>query len=225
MNVEQRLIDALRAADTTEPSPDLFSRVVHSIEEDRAHRRRVIRSTCASAATIAVLVIVGFLGLIDGPHGRQVRLPVIELVETAALVALIAVLGPAIRRFGRGYANDLWPATPETATVLLRLLDLAYLLVFSGYILLSAELGFGTSGVLVAEQLRDAGSRIAGLVLMMGLLHAITIMALPVVALVSNSTRVGQKLPKWLTVILLLVGIGVGTQVLLSLVGALVGMS
>jgi hypothetical protein len=195
MNVEHRLVHALRAADRVAPSGDLFGRVVHSIEEDRAHRRRFIMSAVASFATVTVLVRAGFLALVDGPDGRQIRLPVIELIETVALVMLIAVLGPAIRRLGRGYANDLWPTTPATATALLRLLGLAYLLFFTGYILLSSELDFETSGVLVAEQVHEAGYRIGGLVLAMGLLHAATIMVLPIVALVSNSTRVSRELP------------------------------
>lgn len=225
MKVEERLANALRVADQVEPSPDLWSRVLHSIEEDRAHRHRVVVSTIAAIATLAGLLLVGVLGLTDDPFGRQVRLPLMELIETVALVALVLVLGPAIRRFGRGYASDLWPATPATATALLRLLDVAYLLVFGGFILLTVELDFGPSGVLVAEQVQAAGERLGGLLLVMGLLHAVTIMVLPVVALVSNSTRVGRALPKWLVVILVLVAIVVGGQLLISLLGVLVGMA
>jgi hypothetical protein len=225
MKVEERLANALRVADQVEPSPDLWSRVLHSIEEDRAHRHRVVVSTIAAIATLAGLLLVGVLGLTDDPFGRQVRLPLMELIETVALVALVLVLGPAIRRFGRGYASDLWPATPATATALLRLLDVAYLLVFGGFILLTVELDFGPSGELVAEQVQAAGERLGGLLLVMGLLHAVTIMVLPVVALVSNSTRVGRALPKWLVVILVLVAIVVGGQLLISLLGVLVGMA
>jgi hypothetical protein len=225
MKVEERLANALRVADQVEPSPDLWSRVLHSIEEDRAHRHRVVVSMIAAIATLAGLLLVGVLGLTDDPFGRQVRLPLMELIETVALVALVLVLGPAIRRFGRGYASDLWPATPATATALLRLLDVAYLLVFGGFILLTVELDFGPSGELVAEQVQAAGERLGGLLLVMGLLHAVTIMVLPVVALVSNSTRVGRALPKWLVVILVLVAIVVGGQLLISLLGVLVGMA
>lgn len=225
MNVEQRLVDAFRAADRVAPSGDLFVRVVHSIEEDQAHRRRVIVSTVASCAAVAVLVIVAFLALTDGPGGQQIRLPVIELIEAAALVMLIAVLGPAIRRFGRGYANDLWPQTPATATALLQLLDMAYLLVFTGYILLTSEFDFDSSGVVVAEQVRNALARVGGLVLMMGLLHAVTIMALPVIALISNSTRVGRQLPRWLHLIIALAGIALGGFVLIALMGVVAGES
>lgn len=225
MNVEERLVSALRAADQVEPSPDLWSRVVHSIEEDRAHRRRVVTSCLAALAAVAGLLVVGALALTDGPFGRQVRLPAMELIETVALVLLVAVLGPAIQRFGRGYAEDLWPASPATATALLRLLDVAYLLVFGGFILLTVELDFGPSGVLAAEQVQSAGERLGGLVLIMGLLHAATIIVLPVVALVSNSTRAGRALPRWLVIVLAFVGIGLGLQVLMSLLGLLAGLS
>jgi hypothetical protein len=76
MNVEQRLVDALRTADQVEPSSDLWSRVVHSIEEDQAHRRRVWTSAAITIATVTILVGVGWLGLTDGPDGRYVRRPV-----------------------------------------------------------------------------------------------------------------------------------------------------
>ena len=222
MSVEQRLVDALRTTDRIEPSPDLWTRVVHSIEEDRAHRRRVAASTAITVAIATVLVVGGPLNVIETPAGRQVRLPAMELIETMALVALVIVLGPAIRRFGRGYAQDLWPTTPNTPTALLRLLDVAYLLVFSGYILLTTDLGFGRSTIDVAQQIEDLCWRVGGLVLTMGLLHAATIMALPAVAMISNSTRVGRSLPRWLVVMLALIAIPVGLFAVQLVIGLLV---
>jgi hypothetical protein len=222
MSVEQRLVEALRATDRIEPSADLWTRVVHSIEEDRAHRRRVVASAAITAAIAAVLVATGSLNVVDTPAGRQVRLPAMELSETMALVALVMVLGPAIRRFGRGYAHDLWRSTPDTPTALLRLLDVAYLLVFGGYILLTANFGFGRSTIDIAQQIEDLCWRAGGLVLTMGLLHAATIMALPVVALISNSTRVGRSLPRWLVVTLVLIGIPFGLFVVQSVVGLVI---
>ncbi len=221
MNVEQRLVNALRAADRVEPSPDLWSRVVHSIEEDQAHRRRVVTSLAVTVAVMTGLVVVGMLNIIDTPSGRQVRVPAMELIETIALVSLVAVLGPAIRRFGRGYADDLWPTTPTMPSSLLRLLDVAYLLVFGGYILLTTHFDFGRSTIGVAQQVEELFQRVGGLVLTMGLLHAATIMVLPLIALVSNSTRVGRKLPRWVVVILVLAGLGVGVLGLQALVGGI----
>jgi hypothetical protein len=221
VNVEQRLVNALRAGDRIEPSPDLWSRVVHSIEEDQAHRRRVITSFAVTIAVVAGLVVVGLLNVIDTPSGRQVRIPAMELIETFALIALVAVLGPAIRRFGRGYAHDLWRTTPDTPTALLRLLDVAYLLIFGGYILLTTYFDFAPSTTAVAEQVEDLFRRVGGLVLTMGLLHAVTIMILPLIALVSNSTRVGRKLPRWVVALLVLMAVGAGFVGFWILVGGI----
>jgi hypothetical protein len=238
MNVEQRLVNALRAGDQVEPSPDLWTRVLHSIEEDQAHRRRVLTSTAAAIGTLVALFVVGVVGLTDGPLGRFVRLPVMELIETIALVAVVAVLGPAIRRFGRGYAADLWPVTPVTATALLRLLDVAYVLIFGGFILMTVDFDFASSNVPASEcllsavdchtvqaQIEDACIRLGGLVLVMGILHAVTIIVLPVVALVSNSTRVGRALPRWLVVLLAIATVPILLQTLLALIGLLAGAS
>ncbi len=236
MSTEQRLADALRLADRVEPSADLWSRVVHSIEEDRAHRRRVVTGVVVTTASALVLSLVAVLGSTTGPLGRYVRPPVLELVETIALVVLIAVLGPAIRRFGRGYATDLWPASPSTATALLRLLDLAYLLVFAGYVLITFAPGLvgDRSAATICftpdidchvwgDQLQDAAVRIGGLLLLMGVMHGATIIVLPVVALVSNSTRVGRALPRWLFVGLVVAGVVGGTQLAGVLVGLVLG--
>jgi hypothetical protein len=238
MNVEQRLVDALRTGDHVEASPDLWTRVVHSIEEDRAHRRRVATSTAAVVGTVLALAIVGLVGLTDGPLGRFVRLPVMEFIETVALVALVAALGPAIRRFGRGYAADLWPVTPATAAALLRLLDVAYVLICGGFILMTVDFDFDSSSLPAANcafttvechtvqtQIQDACIRLGGLVLVMGILHAITIIVLPVVALISNSTRVGRALPRWLVILLTLAIIPIALQALLALIGLVAGAS
>lgn len=235
MNVEQRLVDALRSADRVEPSGDLWSRVVHSIEEDRAHRRRVWTATAVTAATMAVLTIVGVVGLTETPAGRIVRPAVMELIETVALVVLVVVLGPAIRRFGRGYAGDLWPATPPTAHTLVRLLDVAYVLVFAGFILTTMQLDIALPALgeclapaecqTLGSQIEDVTRRIGGLVLVMGLLHGLTIAVLPVIALVSNSTRTGRRLPKWLAVVLGIAGGAAGLFLLMAMFGALVGVA
>lgn len=215
MNVEQRLQRALRVMDPVEPSPDLWSRVVHSIEEDRIHRRRVRRTILGVVAVSSVLLVVAALSLTDTPTGTKVDPATLELVETIALVCLVVTIGPAIRRFGRGYAHDLWCTTPGLPSSLLRLLDVAYALVFSGYILLTASLDVDRSAILVGEQLEGLGARVGGLLLTMGLLHATTIMALPLMALISNSTRVGRSLPRWVVGLLVLIGIAVGSAAVL----------
>ncbi len=224
MSVEQRVVAALRQAEQLEPSPDLWSRVVHSIDEDRQHRRRVRSAVAAVAGTALVLVAIAALSMRDGPLGRFVHRPTLELLEAGTLVGLAVVLGPAIRRFGRGYAADLWPPASHTPAALLRLLDLAYYLVLSGYVLLTTELEFGAPGTsdLLAGQIQEAFARVGGLLLIVGLLHATTLMALPVVALIDNSTRTGRALPRWIVIGLVLVGVGGALLVIPNLIGLIV---
>jgi hypothetical protein len=206
MNVEQRLMQAFDAADRVEPSADLWSRVVHSIEEDREHRRRVVRTATAAVAALAALVAAGALAIQDSPGTRQgfVHRPTMEVLETIGLLALLLTLGPAIRRFGRGYANDLWPTGSVTPVALLRLMDVALYLVGIGYILLSAEFEFTTvfTSDRLAEQLAGASIRAGGLLLALGVLHAQALFALPMIALIDNSTRMAKRLPRWLILLL-----------------------
>ncbi|MGB5755301.1 MAG: hypothetical protein WBM50_00170, partial [Acidimicrobiales bacterium] len=101
MNIEQRLAVALRKTATVEPSPDLWSRVVHSIEEDRNHRRRVLETGAAIGGITLLLLAVGAAFMVEGAVGPYVRRPVMEVLEAVALGAMAVALGPAIRRFGR----------------------------------------------------------------------------------------------------------------------------
>jgi hypothetical protein len=192
--------------------------VVHSIEEDGRHRRLVWRVVVSIA--LVALVLGGFAALnvesVQLDIGRRYRIQwqVLELAEFVALATLVAALGPAIRRFGRGYVEDIYGAGRRTGSLLLSLLDVAYYLVFTGYILLTARFSAPLEYVLyaVGDQIEEAMARIAGLLLVMGLLHAATLMAMPLIGLVFNSTRTGHKLPRWVTVLLVLAGIAVAWE-------------
>ncbi len=224
MTAEQRLSAALRTMDEYEPSPDLWSRVLYSIEEDTQHRRRLWRTTLSIVAVLAAVIVVAWLASAPHPvNGRRViDWRILEAVEAVVLVTAIAALGPAIRRFGRGYVDELFVTSDTVASHLLRLLDVAYYLVFAGYVLLSAVFEPPRSYLTerIGDQVWEALARIAGLLLAMGLLHAITFMALPLIALVFNSTRAGVRLPRWVVFILLLAALPTSLFVLLAILGA-----
>ncbi len=213
MNVEQRLIEVFQTSAHADPTPDLFSRVVHSIEEDRRHRRRVVASAVAALVTCATVLVVGAMAMQDSPGTQQgyVHRSTMELLEWVVLIVLLLTLGPAIRRFGRGYVGDLWPRGSAVPQALLRLMDLAFYLVGVGYVLISAQFEFGPE--LTAErlsgQLSEASFRIAGLLLALGLLHAATLFVLPAVALIDNSTRRGMSPPRWAMLGLVAVGVSI----------------
>ena len=71
------------------------------------------------------------------------------------------------------------------------------------------------------DQVEDALIRVGGLLLTMGVMHGLTLVALPLVALVFNSTRAGRKLPRWLTVVLVVVGILIAVEALGAALGLL----
>ena len=190
MNVEQLLRDTLHRADTYKVSPDLFARVQRSIEEDRAHRRRVrtaVASTVAGVLSVAVY-LAALAEVVDG----RVTWPwwALEALTTAILITLIVVLGPLIRRFGRIFAASVFTAHPTTARHFLRVLDVAYYLVFTAYVLIETQIvpseeWLGPSGN--AVHLQWLAGRIGGMLMMMGILHAVTIALLPVLGVVFSS--------------------------------------
>lgn len=190
MTVEQLLTEALQGADDFVPSPDLFAKVRRSIDEDAAHRRRVRRALTWAAAALAVAVawVAAFLDIREG----TATMPwwAVEVLTVAILVVLVVVLGPVIRRFGQALALEVFRSNRETSERFLALLDIAYYLVFSAFIVMTTNFSAQTDweGTL-AGQLGGDGElfRIGGLLLLMGILHTLTIAALPFMGLIFAS--------------------------------------
>jgi hypothetical protein len=188
MSLEQRLSEALHSADNYEPSPDLFVRVERSVEEDRAHRRRLARNFALSGAGLIAIAFATGSTLQVGPTGRLV-IPawVLEGIATAVMIVILVILGPSIRRFGRNYVDDIFAITDETGERILRLLDVAYYLVFSGLILISIELSRWRTEIVFQSGLEEALGRIGRLMVLMGVLHAVTLLVLPIVGFIYSS--------------------------------------
>ncbi len=221
MTSERRLIEAFRATGEYEPNPNLYARVVHSIEEDRLHRARIRGATAAVAMVAALLVAVGAFSVQTTRFGEALRyridLWMLELLETFALAMLVLVLGPTIRRFGRGYVGDIFGEAAETGVRLIQLVDVAYYMLFSGYVLVTTRFTAPTAYHLyaIADQVEESAARIGGLLLVMGLLHATALMALPLIGLVFTANRREAKLPRWVTILIVTIVI-VGGGVLVT---------
>ena len=188
MTLEERLTDALHSADHYEPSPDLFSRVGRSVEEDKAHRRRLALNFMLSAGGLMAIAVATGSTIRVGSTGRLL-IPawVLEIIVTVVMSSTLVVLGPSIRRFGRNYVDDIFAITNETGERILRLLDIAYYLVFTGLILTSIELTGWNTDVVFQTALEDSLARIGQMTVTMGILHAVTLLALPVVGFVYSS--------------------------------------
>lgn len=108
---------------------------------------------------------------------------VLELITFGGLVLAVVTLGPLIKRFGRSYAADVFRANPRTGKSYIVLMDIAYYLIFSAYILFTTvfEQQDGWAQTVNAEQLRHVTLRIGGMLLIMGILHGANVLSLPII--------------------------------------------
>lgn len=221
MTIERRISEAFTAVDDFEPSVDLWARVNRSIEEDRAHRKRLRVITTLVSGGLLALFGIGWLFRVETSLGRMaVEWRAMEAIVTVALVLLVLSLGPAVRRFGDGYAGIIFRTNPETGERFIRLIDIAYYLVFAGYVLLTSEFEQPIESALGAgDQLRTGLARIGGLLVLMGVMHGAMFIVLPLVGLVFTATWHGRPLPRWINAVLILGGAAAAGAVL---IGALV---
>jgi hypothetical protein len=195
LDLEQRLLDAFAdARSSTEENPDLFARVTRSLVDQRARRRFRLRLAGGLLGFVAANAALA-LALSDFDNRRFV-MPwwVIELITNIVLVALAVGLGPFIKRFGRSYAADVFRANPRTGKSYLVLTDVAYYLIFSAFVLFTVTLveprDWSRS---TGEQLQDELARVGGILLIMGVLHAANVVALPLIGrLLSSNKRLDE---------------------------------
>ncbi len=182
--LEARLRDALYAeALQIEESPDLFARVQGSIEDDARRwswRRRVSAITGMALAAFAAL-LVGVTDFREGELFMDWR--ILELVTTAILVVIVIVLGPFIKRFGKSYAAEVFRANPSTGKSFIVLMDFAYYLVFGAYVLFTPVFDQPAtwSETANAAQLKVETMKVAGILLLMGVLHGVNLLMLPII--------------------------------------------
>ena len=128
---------------------------------------------------------------------------ILELIFVAVMIAVVATLGPLIRRFGRAYAADVFQANPRTGKSYLVLMDFAYYMIFGAYVLfvIKWEPDTGWEETVNAEQLQASVVRLGGMILLMGLLHGLNVLTLPLIGRVFTLNRrldhevAGEQLP------------------------------
>jgi hypothetical protein len=187
---EQELRGALRSrAATVRPAPDLSARVWHSVEVDRRRGRgRWWRRLAAGVGgvTVTAFLIWGMTGSSSArpQGGTNVSWWMLELATTAVLVAIAIWLGPFIKRYGRAYAADVFHDNPLTGKSYIVLTDIVYYLIFIAYIMFTMrfepELGWGYAREVTADQIGHEVRRVAGILLIIGVLHGVNIVLLPV---------------------------------------------
>ncbi len=190
--LERRLTDAFASARSTfHENPDLFERVTRSIDEARARRR--FRWQLAGGLAGFVLANAALALSFSNYDNRRLDMPwwVIELITNIVLVALAVGLGPFIKRFGRSYAADVFRENPRTGKSYLVLTDVAYYLIFTSFVLFTVTFVEPRDWkVSTGEQLQQEVARVGGMLLIMGVLHALNVVALPIIGgLLSNNRQ------------------------------------
>jgi hypothetical protein len=189
--LEQRLVDAFAdARASVEENPDLFARVTQTLDDARARRRfRLLLASWIVAFALANVSLA--LALSDYDNGRF-TMPwwVIELITNIVLIAIAVALGPFIKRFGRSYAADVFRANPRTGKSYLVLTDIAYYLIFASFVLFTVTFEEPDDWkVSTGAQLKHEVARVGGILLIMGILHAANVVALPVIGRLLSSNK------------------------------------
>lgn len=189
MNVEDRLVESLGVYGRFNPSPDLFARVEVSVAEDRLRRRRVSAVIGGVIGSIALLV-AGISSVLETSPVGVLLVPrwTIAIAESLVLIAMLVAFGPAIRRFGAVFVAEVFDGFGDTAGRFLRLIDVAYYLVFVGFIFMSTALERLSALSSLTTLLERSAQRVGNMLLLMGLMHAATLSVLPLIGLIHAST-------------------------------------
>jgi len=197
ISLEQRLVDAFAdARSSVRENPDLFARVTRSLDEARI--RRQFRWRLAGGITAFVVANFALALILSYLDNRSFNMPwwVIELITNIVLVALAVGLGPFIKRFGRSYAADVFRANPRTGKSYLVLTDVAYYLIFTAFVLFTVTFVQPLDWRLsTGNQLKDEVARVGGILLIMGILHAANVVALPVIGQMLSSRHLDDRTP------------------------------
>jgi hypothetical protein len=181
-DMEHRLRDAFAGFDGVTETPDLLDRIEAAVEADERRRIRLRRLMAGiSAGVVGVIALVTWM--LQG--GIDMEWWILEVITTGVLFALAFVLGPFIRKYGKGYVADVFAASPRTGKSFVVLTDVAYYLIFSAYILLTVSFqqstAWGVFGDVTARQVKHEVMRIGGILGIIGVLHAINLIVLPLV--------------------------------------------
>ena len=188
MSLERRITEALHRNDEYQPSVDLFARLSRSIEEDKAHRRRIRSGSAAVVLGFGILVVF-LVALADRDPDGVLVLPKwsIQVSVFGLLASCLLVFGPAIRRLGQPYLADVFHMNPATGVRFSRLLDIAYYLFFGGGILSSLDLTDVGSLIPASEGLEVGVEQVALFLTVLGFAHVGNLFLLPIVGLLFSS--------------------------------------
>jgi hypothetical protein len=189
--IEERLRSSLRHDSARDdPAPDLFLRVRESIADDLRLRRQRL-AAFGIAVSISGALASAMLAFSTVEEGRvDMHWWILEIAATATLVFIALWLGPFIKRFGRAYVADVFHDNPRTGKSYIVLTDIVYYLIFAAYILFTVQVESPTStGDVDAGFVRQELVRLGGILLIIGVLHGLNIVLMPMLGRLFSLNR------------------------------------
>lgn len=122
---------------------------------------------------------------------------ILEIIAFTLLAATALVLGPFIKRFGRSYAADVFRSNPSTGKSFIVLTDFAYYLIFTAYIAFTTTIDRpeNWTATVGAEQVQHNIVRAGGILLIIGVLHGVNLLVLPIIGrLLTLNRRLDQQM-------------------------------
>ena len=106
---------------------------------------------------------------------------VLEVIKFLSLIMLAVGLHQLIRRFGKNYVGDIFRSTPQIGRNFIILADFAYYLIFGAYTLFNVNFDRQTewAATVNASQLEQFVFSLAGICLIIGILHGLNVFVLP----------------------------------------------
>jgi hypothetical protein len=189
------LFDGSAALDESE---DLFARVRLSIDDDRRRRQQWRRRLGVVACLLGAVTAV-VLATVDRRRGELfMDWWILELMWVALMIGLALWLGPFIRRFGKSYAADVFRANPRTGKSFIVLMDVAYYLIFFAFILFTVQFepADDWEQTVNAAQMRVTAVRVGGILLIVGVLHGLNVLMLPIIGrILTLNRRLDERTP------------------------------
>lgn len=106
---------------------------------------------------------------------------VLEAAQVVALLVLAVFLQRVLRRSGAGYVEELFKETPQIGRAFVLLADIGLYLIFAAYTLFNVQLRSDAPRV-NAGQGEEVVYSIAGIALIVGILHLVNVVFLPLLS-------------------------------------------
>lgn len=105
----------------------------------------------------------------------------LEVVQAVLLVGLALGVQRAIRRSGRAYATEVFEHSPKIGEAFVLLADIGLYLIFAAYTLFNVSIESGRTNATAAD-FGEIVASVGGIALIIGILHLLNIVFLPLLA-------------------------------------------